>query len=176
MLAFGLGGTGGLDADGREVEGKAEGFHARIIQHECDHLDGILYPDRIEEREMFGFIEELQAAGLISPARSRGNLREDPDKAGQRELSSGALPPRSPTFGPSRGASPCRPRLAGVPASDSRDEPNQRPCAVGSVKLGSLYDSGLPGGGSSRTAMATARSRCPRDPRLRVHWPGRPSR
>ena len=64
----------GLNADGREVEGEAEGFHARIVQHECDHLDGILYPDRIEERPMFGFIEELQAAGLIP-----GNLpRESP--------------------------------------------------------------------------------------------------
>ena len=65
----------GLDADGREVEGKAEGFHARIIQHECDHLDGILYPDRIEEREMFGFIEELQAAGLIPGALPRESPR-----------------------------------------------------------------------------------------------------
>ena len=55
-----------LDADGREVEGEAEGFHARVVQHECDHLDGILYPDRIEERRMFGFIEELKAAGLIA--------------------------------------------------------------------------------------------------------------
>ena len=65
MLAFGLGGTGGwMPTAGRSRE-RRRGFHARIIQHECDHLDGILYPDRIEEREMFGFIEELQAAGLI---------------------------------------------------------------------------------------------------------------
>ena len=55
----------GLDADGRELDREAEGFHARVIQHECDHLDGILFPDRIEDRQMFGFIEELQAAGLI---------------------------------------------------------------------------------------------------------------
>ena len=55
----------GLDADGREIEREVEGFHARVIQHECDHLDGILYPDRIEDRESFGFIEELQAAGRI---------------------------------------------------------------------------------------------------------------
>ena len=56
----------GHDAEGREVEGEARGFHARIIQHECDHLDGILYPDRIVDPEMFGFIEELKAAGLIT--------------------------------------------------------------------------------------------------------------
>ena len=65
----------GLDADGREIYRKAQGFHARVVQHECDHLDGILYPDRIEGRESFGFIEELQAAGLISgdvPHESQG--------------------------------------------------------------------------------------------------------
>ena len=56
----------GLDADGREIDREAQGFHARVVQHECDHLDGILYPDRIKDREGFGFIEELQAAGLIS--------------------------------------------------------------------------------------------------------------
>ena len=43
-----------------------DSFHARVVQHECEHLDGILYPNRIEDRESFGFIEELQAAGLIS--------------------------------------------------------------------------------------------------------------
>ena len=63
----------GFDADGREVEGEARGFHARIIQHECDHLDGILYPDRIVKPEMFGFIEELKAAGLIA-----GDLPPEP--------------------------------------------------------------------------------------------------
>ena len=55
----------GSAADGREIDQEAEGFHARVVQHECDHLEGILYPDRIEDRESFGFIEELQAAGLI---------------------------------------------------------------------------------------------------------------
>lgn len=63
----------GLDANGQEVEGEARGFHARIIQHECDHLDGILYPDRIVNPEMFGFIEELKAAGLIA-----GDLPPEP--------------------------------------------------------------------------------------------------
>lgn len=57
-----------LDAEGRAVEGEAEGFHARVLQHECDHLDGILYPDRIVDRHRFGFIEELTAAGLLGPA------------------------------------------------------------------------------------------------------------
>lgn len=41
---------------------EASGFHARVIQHECDHLDGILYPSRIEDMTQFGFVEELGKA------------------------------------------------------------------------------------------------------------------
>jgi len=41
---------------------EAHGFHARVIQHECDHLDGILYPSRIEDMSQFGFVEELGKA------------------------------------------------------------------------------------------------------------------
>jgi peptide deformylase len=39
---------------------EAEGYHARIVQHECDHLDGILYPMRMEELSTFGYSEELE--------------------------------------------------------------------------------------------------------------------
>lgn len=45
-----------------EVVVEAEGFHARVIQHECDHLDGILYPARVEDMSQFGFVEELGKA------------------------------------------------------------------------------------------------------------------
>jgi len=55
----------GLDPAGTEIEREADGFHARIVQHECDHLDGVLFPDRIADARMFGFIEELQQAGLL---------------------------------------------------------------------------------------------------------------
>jgi len=44
---------------GEDISFDAEGFHARVIQHECDHLDGILYPSRIEDMAQFGFVEEL---------------------------------------------------------------------------------------------------------------------
>lgn len=44
---------------GEEISFDAEGFHARVIQHECDHLDGVLYPSRIEDMAQFGFVEEL---------------------------------------------------------------------------------------------------------------------
>jgi peptide deformylase len=53
----------GFDPAGRPIEREAHGFHARVVQHECDHLDGILYPQRIEDLRMFGYIEELQQDG-----------------------------------------------------------------------------------------------------------------
>ena len=49
----------GCDEQGRRFEHTVEGFHARVVQHECDHLDGILYPMRIRDFSKFGFIEEL---------------------------------------------------------------------------------------------------------------------
>ena len=49
----------GVDCDGREVAGEASGFHARVIQHEYDHLDGILYTMRVTDFRFFGFNEEL---------------------------------------------------------------------------------------------------------------------
>lgn len=49
----------GFDADGQTIERIAEGFHARVVQHECDHLDGILYPMRITDFARFGFTSVL---------------------------------------------------------------------------------------------------------------------
>jgi peptide deformylase len=60
----------GLDAAGAAIDRCVEGFHARVVQHECDHLDGVLFPDRLSEPEAFGFIPELEAAGLIPPLPS----------------------------------------------------------------------------------------------------------
>lgn len=51
----------GFDQYGKRIERRADGFHAVVFQHEFDHLDGILYPDRIVERDKFGFEEELFA-------------------------------------------------------------------------------------------------------------------
>ena len=56
----------GLDREGREVDELAEGFAAVVIQHEVDHLDGILYPSRIVDFSTFGFVDEqLRAAAPI---------------------------------------------------------------------------------------------------------------
>ena len=52
----------GYDEFGMLIEREVDGFHARVFQHEFDHLDGVLYPDRIEDHHSFGFVEELDAA------------------------------------------------------------------------------------------------------------------
>jgi peptide deformylase len=52
----------GFDPDGRKITGIAQGFHARIIQHECDHLDGILFPQRVSDLKFFGFEDELHTS------------------------------------------------------------------------------------------------------------------
>ena len=49
----------GFDGEGNPIDRVAEGFHARVVQHECDHLDGILYPQRMTDMSRFGFNEEL---------------------------------------------------------------------------------------------------------------------
>ena len=49
----------GFDAQGRPIDRAVEGFHARVVQHECDHLDGILYPMRIRDFSHFGFQDVL---------------------------------------------------------------------------------------------------------------------
>ncbi len=49
----------GFDAEGALIEREASGFHARVVQHECDHLDGILYPMRIRDFTRFGYTDVL---------------------------------------------------------------------------------------------------------------------
>lgn len=49
----------GFDESGNAIDRDVEGFHARVVQHECDHLDGILYPMRIRDMSRFGFVDVL---------------------------------------------------------------------------------------------------------------------
>ena len=49
----------GLDQHGNTIDRSVDGFHARVVQHECDHLQGILYPMRITDFRKFGFTEVL---------------------------------------------------------------------------------------------------------------------
>lgn len=49
----------GMDEHANPIDRTVSGFHARVVQHECDHLDGILYPMRIRDLRQFGFNEAL---------------------------------------------------------------------------------------------------------------------
>ncbi len=49
----------GFDEKGQPIDRVVEGFHARVVQHECDHLAGILYPMRIEDFTQFGYTDVL---------------------------------------------------------------------------------------------------------------------
>ena len=51
--------------NGSEIKREASGFHARVVQHECDHLDGILYPMRMTDLSTFGYSEEMDNSGLL---------------------------------------------------------------------------------------------------------------
>jgi peptide deformylase len=55
----------GFDAAGTSVDVVAQGFHARVVQHECDHLDGIIYTQKLKDPLKFGFTEELSASGQL---------------------------------------------------------------------------------------------------------------
>jgi len=55
----------GFDQYGQPIDREVSGFHARVVQHECDHLDGILYPLRIEDMRNFGYLDTLSEQGII---------------------------------------------------------------------------------------------------------------
>ena len=56
----------GLDAAGRPIDRTVNDFHARVVQHEVDHLDGILYPRRIRDLTQFGFNEALFPGEILA--------------------------------------------------------------------------------------------------------------
>ena len=49
----------GFDENGKPIDRVADGFHARVVQHECDHLDGVLYPQRMTDMSRFGYTDVL---------------------------------------------------------------------------------------------------------------------
>ncbi|WP_238938643.1 peptide deformylase [Pseudomonas typographi] len=59
----------GFDPDGNPIERVAEGFHARVVQHECDHLIGRLYPSRITDFSRFGYTSVLFPELAAQPER-----------------------------------------------------------------------------------------------------------
>ena len=58
----------GIGLDGQEIAREAQGFHARVVQHECDHLDGILYPQRMTDLATLSFTSELAARSRAEAA------------------------------------------------------------------------------------------------------------
>ncbi|MFT5399297.1 MAG: peptide deformylase [Planctomycetota bacterium] len=56
----------GFNQFGETIDREVSGFHARVVQHECDHLDGILYPQRISDMRMFGFRDTLEQNQVIN--------------------------------------------------------------------------------------------------------------
>jgi peptide deformylase len=69
----------GVGVDGAPIARVAEGFHARVVQHECDHLDAMLYPERLSDVRQFGFVDEIQR-GIRSAAA------EAPPRAAAQKL------------------------------------------------------------------------------------------
>ena len=57
----------GVDLDGRPIDRTVEGFHARVVQHEVDHLDGILYPMRLRSLDDLGYEDTLFPQGVALP-------------------------------------------------------------------------------------------------------------
>lgn len=55
----------GFDQYANEIEREVSGFHARVVQHECDHLDGVLYPQRITDLRQFGYLDTLSDTGIF---------------------------------------------------------------------------------------------------------------
>ncbi len=69
----------GIDENGAVIEREARDFHARVVQHECDHLDGILYPMRITDLRLFGFESEIEqtVAGLEESASEESDAGDE---------------------------------------------------------------------------------------------------
>ncbi|MFQ3623355.1 MAG: peptide deformylase [Acetobacteraceae bacterium] len=66
----------GVDLEGRPIDRTVGGFHARVVQHEFDHLNGILYPMRMEDFALFGFTEEIARAAYAAAQGPRAGGRD----------------------------------------------------------------------------------------------------
>jgi peptide deformylase len=74
----------GVGLDGTPIEREARGFHARVLQHECDHLSGILYPMRMVDMSRFGFVDDVhrRLAAERAPAGQVDSQANEPVEAG----------------------------------------------------------------------------------------------
>ncbi len=58
-----------MGLDGGAFDYEATGYHARVVQHECDHLDGVLYPMRMSDLSTLGYVEELSKGEGIATGK-----------------------------------------------------------------------------------------------------------
>jgi len=77
-----------LTPEGETVDRVARGFHARVVQHECDHLDGILYPMRMPDLALLGFVEEVRKAAAVA-APGEGEEAEETDEPDEPQADDG---------------------------------------------------------------------------------------
>ncbi len=70
----------GLDINGENLTRMASGYHARVVQHECDHLDGILYPMRMTDVSRFGFADEMRALARAEAAEKHDAEQEQDEE------------------------------------------------------------------------------------------------
>lgn len=75
----------GLDEYGKDVERIAGGFHARVVQHEYDHLIGVMYPERMEDMALLGFADELRENPPETSFRQGASSAESSDDAANDE-------------------------------------------------------------------------------------------
>ena len=73
----------GVDTEGQPVGGEVTGFHAGVVQHEYDHLDGILYPMRMTDFALFGFNEELERTAQMQMQQRAVEARRSDALAGE---------------------------------------------------------------------------------------------
>ncbi len=72
----------GIGLDGEAIAREARGFHARVVQHECDHLDGVLYPQRMTDLSTLSFTSELGARSRAeTAAQDEAAARDEADEA-----------------------------------------------------------------------------------------------
>ena len=64
---------------GERIERIAAGFHARVVQHECDHLDGVLYPMRMDDLSLLGFADEMRRAAPLDADESDEMPAREPE-------------------------------------------------------------------------------------------------
>ena len=76
----------GVDTEGKPVGGEVTGFHAGVVQHEYDHLDGILYPMRMTDFSLFGFNEELaRVAAQQAASQQAGEQQPGTQQTGEQQ-------------------------------------------------------------------------------------------